>query len=138
MPNTRKILKRIGIIIVAVIIIGYAYFQTINLLSGPIIQIDSPISGATINQSLVKIQGNIKNATYITMNGRKIFVDENGELEEKFLLSEGYNVIEIEVVDKFEKTKKEVLELIYKPGAEKIQTELKQKENIATTTEFEI
>ncbi len=115
MLNLKKITKITAIIIVSTIIIGYAYFQTRSLSNGPVIEINSPVNGATASKSLIKIQGNIRNATHITLNDRQIFVDEEGKLNETILLLEGYNIVEIEVTDKFERVKKEVLELIYLP-----------------------
>lgn len=130
-----KIAKYIIILVIIIIIGGYTYYQTKGFSRGPILLIDYPSSGMTLENSLVEIRGLVKNASYITMNDRQIFVDENGKLKENILLSLGYNIIEIKIKDKYEREKKEVLELIYKP---KLENSEKNKENTATTTDSEI
>ena len=110
-----KILKYIFIFIIIIIIGGYTYYQTKGFTRGPILQINYPSSGMTLNESLLEIRGFVENASYITMNDRQIFVDENGKFRENILLSNGYNIIEVKIKDKFEREKKEVLELIYLP-----------------------
>lgn len=132
-----KIAKYIIILMIVIIIGGYTYYQTKGFTRGPILQIDYPSSGMTMEDSLVEIRGLVKNASYITMNDRQIFVDENGKLKENILLSLGYNIIEIKVKDKYEREKKEFLELIYEPKQENSEEKIKD-ENVATTTNLEI
>lgn len=115
MTKGSKLFKYTIISFVSILILGYGYYQTKNLMNGPILIVNYPISGMTLNESLVEIRGLAKNASFITLNDRKIFVDEEGKFKESLLLSYGYNVVEVEVTDKFERTKTEKLELIYKP-----------------------
>jgi len=49
----------IGLITLA--IFSYAYFETIEVLRGPIIEIKSPESGYTATNKVVEISGNVKN-----------------------------------------------------------------------------
>lgn len=107
-------LKVIGIIFIAVLIFGYVVFQARNIVLGPIIKMHSPENGASLDNSLIEIKGNAKNISYISMNGRQIFTDEQGEFNEKLLLSYGYNIITIKVQDRFNREVEKKLELIYK------------------------
>ncbi|OGD66997.1 hypothetical protein A2442_02585 [Candidatus Campbellbacteria bacterium RIFOXYC2_FULL_35_25] len=116
MITGNKLLKYGIVAAVVIVVLSYAFYQTRNIIKGGVITIDYPTSGMTLKESLVEIRGTIKNASYITMNGRQIFVDEEGNFKEKLLLSEGYNITEIEIQDRFERIKKEVLELIYEPS----------------------
>ncbi|OGD68266.1 hypothetical protein A3I18_00040 [Candidatus Campbellbacteria bacterium RIFCSPLOWO2_02_FULL_35_11] len=109
-----KLTKNIFIVLVVVIIGSYSFYQTRNIIKGPIIKIESPANGITVSDPNVYIKGMVKNAAYITMNGRQIFVNENNIFNEIVTLSYGYNVLEIEVKDKFERIKKERLELVYR------------------------
>lgn len=113
MYDTTKILKRIIIIVVIILILGYTYFQTKDLIRGPVLIITYPSSGMTMKDSSVEIKGSVKNASYVTMNDRQIFVNEEGKFNEKILLIEGYNVIEIDVKDRFERVESKKLELMY-------------------------
>jgi len=113
MLDSTKVIKKIGIILVMVIIVGYTFYQTKNMIYGPVLVISYPSSGMTMKNSLIEVRGFVKNASYITMNDNQIFVDEEGNFRENILLSEGYNVIEVNIKDKFEREKTEVLELMY-------------------------
>ena len=116
MYDGRKILKITGVVLGIIIIIGYTIYQTYNFAEGPILSISYPTSGMTFEKSLVEIKGIVKNASYITLNDNQIFVDEKGNFKEKLLLSQGYNIFEIEVKDKFDRVKREKLELVYIPN----------------------
>jgi len=113
MFDSTKVIKKIVIILVMVIIVGYSFYQTKNMIYGPVLVISYPSSGMTMKDSLVEVRGFVKNASYITMNDNQFFVDEEGNFKEKILLSDGYNVIELSIKDKFEREKTEILELMY-------------------------
>ena len=113
---SNKLPKIIGIIVLVAIIAGYAYYQTRGISNGPIITIDYPIDGMTLEDSEVIIRGTIKNASYVTLNDRQIFIDEKDKFGEIVLLSPGYNVLKIEVKDRFERVKTEKLEVVYELG----------------------
>jgi hypothetical protein len=113
MFDSKKFAKIIGIIIIVIVIVGYSFYQTKNMIYGPVLVISYPSSGMTMKDSLVEVRGFVKNASYITMNDNQIFVDEEGNFKEKILLSDGYNVIELSIKDKFEREKTEILELMY-------------------------
>jgi len=113
MFNISKIFKTAIITIIVIIIAGYTYYQTKDLIKDPLILIDFPSNGMVLNESLVEIKGSIKNASFITLNDRQIFVDEEGNFKENVLLFEGYNVIKIEIRDRFGRSKSKNLELIY-------------------------
>jgi len=83
-------------------------------MEGPTLKITEPVSGFTSGDSLINIAGVATNISSITLNDNQIFVNEKGQFKEKLLLSPGYNVIEVEVVDKFNRQNKEVLEVVYK------------------------
>ncbi len=113
--QTSKLPKIIVIVLIVVIIVGYGIFQVRNLAKGPVLIITSPTTGTTFNEQKIFVRGVIENASHATLNGRKIFIDEEGNFEEIVLLSEGYNLVEIEIEDKFERKKKETLELVFSP-----------------------
>lgn len=102
------------LVLLGILIISYATFQSQKLLSGPVVKIISPLNGATFSQSLIFIEGEAKNISRINLNDRQIYTDKNGYFQEKFLLSPGYNVIKIDAQDKFKKYTEKRLELILK------------------------
>ena len=107
-------LKVAGIIFLAVLIFGYASFQAKTIILGPVVEIHSPQNGASVEESLVEIKGQVKNISHISVNGNQIFTDNKGVFSEKLLLSYGYNIITIKVQDRFDREVEKKLELIYK------------------------
>ncbi|MBI2618339.1 hypothetical protein HYW58_02725 [Candidatus Kaiserbacteria bacterium] len=106
-------IKIIGFIILLLGILGYTYFQMHNLVIGPVITIKTPQNGATLFASLTEVVGTTKNISEITINDRRIFIDETGVFKEKLLLSPGYNIITLHAKDKFGRTTNRTLELVY-------------------------
>lgn len=112
--HSNKYAKIILIVLFAVGIVAYTFFQTKNIIQGPVITINSPENGSSSATSLVEINGAARNISYINLNGDQIFTDENGVFSEKLLLSYGYNIITMRAQDKFGREVKKTLELIYK------------------------
>jgi len=99
--NAKKILQIASLSIFFLIIIIYAFFRSHDLLYGIKIQNVNITDGAKVTESILKITGNAKNAINITLNGREISVNENGDFNETIALLSGYNVINIKAKDKF-------------------------------------
>lgn len=96
------------------LIFGYAFYQSRNLVAGPVITINEPENGTTTTLQLLKISGVAKNVKKITLNDRVIDIDEAGNFSERLLLSEGYNILKISGWDKFDKKTEKIIELVYK------------------------
>ena len=94
----------------------YAYFQARAIISGPQISVISPENGHTYTDPLVHVYGTTKRAKEITLDGREIFIDLEGNFGEKLLLAPGYNIIELAARDADGHSTKETLEIIYKEG----------------------
>lgn len=95
------------------LILGYAFYQSKNLLTGPVIDVTEPQNGRTVNNQLINIIGSSKNVKKITLNDRLIEIDESGAFNERLLLSEGYNIMKISAWDKFEKKTEKIIEVVY-------------------------
>lgn len=106
-------IKLLAFIILILGILGYAYFQTYDLITGPIINITYPLDGATLSSSPLTVSGSAKNISLITFNDRPIVVDESGAFSEKLLLAPGYTILTIHAEDKFGRTTDSSLRLIY-------------------------
>ncbi len=106
-------IKIIGSAIVVLIILLYAYARVESFARGPQIVITFPSSGLTVSEPLLFVRGAIERASYITLNGRQIYTSEAGELNERILLAEGYNVIELDASDRFKRTTKKIVEILY-------------------------
>lgn len=102
MSRSRNVarLRIIGASIVGLILLVFFYQNTKNLIGGPAITITSPKNNQVIETPLVTITGTVYNAASITLNGRKIFVDESGHFSEELLLPLGYSILLVEALDR--------------------------------------
>ncbi len=112
---TRRLLKIIVISIILLFLFGYTAYEIQRVLFGPKLEVLSPPNLSSIStSSLMEISGTAKNINNISLNDRKIFVDEQGNFKEHLLLSYGYNAIVIKAGDKFGRKTEKILEVIYK------------------------
>ena len=112
-PEANSYIKiALGVIVLAVIL-SYVFVKSRDFIEGPVIIVHSPDSGETF-ESLVQITGEARHISNITLNDRKIFIDEEGLFSEQLLLFEGYNIITIEASDRFKRTVRETIELVLK------------------------
>lgn len=111
---TRKLLKIILISFVLLFLFGYTAYEIQRLVFGPRIEIISPQNGSLVSNPLTEVSGFAYNIKDISLNDRKIFIDETGKFNEKLLLSYGYNVFVMKATDKFGKSTEKVIEVIYK------------------------
>ncbi len=83
-------------------------------MGGPIIEIYDLKNGQIIEgDGLIEIKGKAKNTSFISLNGRTIYIDEKNEFNEKILLSNQINKIEIYAKDKFGKEIRKNIILVY-------------------------
>lgn len=130
--NPRTILKIIVATCLVVFVIGFVAFNSRLLLIGPEIKIISPENGTSTTTPLITLHGVTKNISYITLDDKPIFIDEEGFFTENILLSPGLNDIEIYGHDKLKRDTTNLLSLIYIPmDRPTIPTPL---EDIATST----
>lgn len=109
---TRKRIKTclMGILFIAIAI--YSGFKLKNILLGPQIIINSPISGSTYLTPLVNIKGQAKRIAKLYFNDRKIFTDNAGNFSESLLLAKGYNILEFKAEDSFGRKISKNVELV--------------------------
>lgn len=112
--NIKTIIRTFIITLAVIAILGYAYYRTQDYLAGPQIIVSSPLNNQTVTNPLLTIQGQTKNVTNITLNDRKIFINKKNVFAEQIFLQPGYNVIKIEVMDKFKKRVTKKIKIVYK------------------------
>lgn len=109
----RMIIRVTVAIVLLAGIVGYALYESENLLRGPIIVIENPVNGATSNTSVVDIKGMAKNIVRISLNDRNISVDESGVFQEKYALFNGRNIIKVSAEDRFGRLSESFVEILY-------------------------
>ncbi len=105
---------KVGSLLIFFLIIAvFAFFGSKDLIFGVRIKNVSLANGATLNDSVLKVTGNAKNATNLILNGREISIDQKGNFDETIALLSGYNVIDIRAEDKFGNTDNRDYKLMY-------------------------
>lgn len=108
--------KRIKIIILTVFflfILIYGIYASYGVIFGVKIRDINLINGATITENTIKITGNAKRAVYLSLNGREISIDKDGNFTETIALLSGYNIVELVARDKFGNVDTENYKLIH-------------------------
>jgi hypothetical protein len=99
--DVKKIVKVSTLSFFFILMLGYAIFVSKDLLFGVKIRNVNLVDGATHVESAQKITGNAKNAVHLSLNGREISINQEGDFEETIALLSGYNVMSIRAEDKF-------------------------------------
>lgn len=93
------------------IILVYFSTRIFNFITGPRIKIYSPLPGQIIKDPTFFIEGNIKNAKSININGKEISIDEEGNFKEEMIAKAPYTLIVIDAIDKYGKIKEVTLDV---------------------------
>ncbi|MFP4539842.1 MAG: hypothetical protein ACLFNN_02815 [Candidatus Paceibacterota bacterium] len=101
----RKKLKIMAFIVAIGGISFYGYFQAYDLIKGPIIDIQDPKEHEVIEDDIITLKGQAKNASKVEINGRSTLLDPNGVFIEKLPLIGARTIIKIEAWDRFNRKK---------------------------------
>ncbi|MCK5021665.1 MAG: hypothetical protein KAR54_00245 [Candidatus Pacebacteria bacterium] len=113
--NNKLIRNSIGIflfVIIVLITIYYSYYQTKAYLQGPIIELTTPINGSSQYDNIIYVTGYTKNISYISLNDKQIYVNLDGKIKEKLILSPGYNMIKVSAQDKYDRKIEKEIEVV--------------------------
>jgi hypothetical protein len=113
--TAKGVLSRLAVILFVGIIVFYTYYQSRAILEGPQISLVSPIEGMTSTSSLIKVYGVAKHAKELTLDGRPIFLDLNGNFFEQLLLMDGYNIMELTAKDAEGREIRKTVRVMYQP-----------------------
>ena len=111
--SVKKISQITALSIFFLLIFIYAFFRSHDLIFGVKIRDVNIQDGAKVIESTLRLSGNAKNATLLTLNGREISIDQAGNFEETIALYRGYNIVSIKATDKFGYSDEKNYKLIY-------------------------
>ena len=114
LPYRDSRLTYIALGVFFLIVIGYAYFEARGLLFGPSITVSSSVT--EVREPFIMIRGQADRISSLSMNGKTIPVTEDGAFEEPYLLSAGYNRIVLDAVDKYGRSRRQAIEIVYTPS----------------------
>lgn len=90
------------ILVILLLVLGlYTLFQARFLVFGPSITIETHANGEMVESPVVTIGGRGENVAWLSLNGRQIFMDEDGYWSEKLIVSTGTSIMTIEARDRF-------------------------------------
>ena len=112
--SVKKILRTSIILIIVLVVVGYALFAFHDFILGPSIIILEPTNGSSFTSSIITVKGIAKRIQDISFNDRPITMDEKGNFKETAILAPGYNIFTLTAGDKFGRSKEYRLEFIYK------------------------
>jgi hypothetical protein len=115
--SAKKILQITGLSVFFLLILLYAYFRSHDLIVGVKIKNVNISDGEKFTDSVLQIKGNAKNATYLSIDGREISIDQNGNFDETIALLLGYNVVDLKAKDKFGYSDEKIYKLMYEVAA---------------------
>lgn len=99
------------------VLIGFIAFRNMREVFGGV-KIDARVEQAeNLNNNIFNLNGNAKHATFISINGREIFIQKNGDFKEKIAMPEGYSVVTIFARNKFGKDQEKTLEFYTPPSS---------------------
>ena len=101
MEDKKKVLKVIFFLVFFLFIIFYGFYRSKDLIFGVKIKNVNLTDGAKVAENVIKVTGNARNAINLTLDGREISVDQQGNFNETIALLSGYNIINIKAQDKF-------------------------------------
>ncbi len=104
--------RRILLLILFIIIIGYAAYQASDIVRGPAIDLSSPNDGLTEEDGLTVLTGLARRLAYLSLDDNQIFTNSAGQFKEKLLLAPGYNIIKLRAEDRFNRRVEKTLQII--------------------------
>jgi len=112
---TPRLMRRIIIGIIIAACLAYVGFVIAKIFSPPQLIISSPADYVTIESNSIEIKGSTEPEAVLTINGKQIFLDEQGAFSETVSLKEGLN--EIIISASKEKSKETVVKrnIIFEP-----------------------
>lgn len=87
-------------------------FNMKDVLFGAPIAVHTASDGSSVSDVVLPVSGTTSHAKLVTINGRSVSVDRTGAFADEVILSPGYNVVEVAVVDRFGKEKTKTLHIV--------------------------
>ena len=114
LPYRDSKITKVALLIFFLLVLAYGYFEAQGFLFGPSISIPSGVT--EVHQPYISIKGNAQRISSLAMNGKQIAVTEDGSFNEPYLLAPGDNRIVLDATDKYGRTRRQVIEVVYTPG----------------------
>jgi transcriptional regulator with XRE-family HTH domain len=102
------------IIATALFLMGYLAMQVKNIVEPPELSVYSPADGFVTNNPQINVQGNTDKEVEVSINGKGVGTNEQGQFEELLDLNPGVNTLLISAKKKHGKTTDITRHVVYK------------------------
>lgn len=99
-----KILKSLPVIIITITVAGFLFMQIKSFLGAPYLRLDNPAIDLPTQDESIKVEGLGRHNSYITLNGKEIYLGKDGKFSEEIYLKPGKNEITVEAKSRLGKT----------------------------------
>lgn len=112
---TPKTLGWIAGLIIIFLVAGYFFYQIHFLLSPPDLIIFEPAdSDFAVSNSLILFKGKTEPGVKLTINGQPAYIDKDGNFQQEINLAQGLNIIKVEAVNRFGKSRAETKRIVFR------------------------
>ncbi len=101
-----------------VVILTFTFINMHSIISG--VSVKGNIASIDSSTRVAKVVGVTKNANYVSLNGREIFIDKNGTFTETVALPEGLSFITLSAEDANGKTEEQNIEVVSPRNGENV------------------
>lgn len=108
----QRLLKIASATAITIIIVFYAIWRSLNYTRGPEINIFTPSDNFAATTSTITIIGQVERVNSLSLNGKIISVDEQGNFSETIIVFPGMNIITLEAIDRFQRGAKKQLKIV--------------------------
>lgn len=113
-PTLGTCLRLLGIAILGILLVWYVHFQARSFIEGPSIALND--TGDILHhERTIVLTGTTKNIVGMTLNGREIHTNENGDFSERLILEDGYTIMTLYAEDRFGRSTTLTREFVYSP-----------------------
>lgn len=116
------------------VVFVYAFFRAQSFLFGPTLTVLFPASYERVSQEFT-LRGFTENATYLSINDRRIYPDEEGFFEKDLILPAGYTIVKLYAYNRQKRERIIYLPLYIQPYATKEKDAAQKSGNKEVRTE---
>jgi hypothetical protein len=109
--SLRNTIAKTSLLILLIVVFGYGIFRLYPFLAGPSITLETPKEGESIASSTFIVSGTVKRAKEITLQGRPISIDTEGNFKETLVTHAPYTILVVEAIDAYGKKDRKVVQI---------------------------
>ncbi len=102
--TAKRLIRTGSIVLLFAVIVGYGIWISHDLLFGISMSVTGITDGMTAKTALLDLSGHAKHANDVTLDGRKVAIDQSGAWHDTIALLPGYNIVTVGATDKFGRT----------------------------------